>query len=155
MQTTVVFCVVYSQFLTSGILFTLGSHWRQAVFYNWPLTLFYILGFGFTSFLLLADSNRVSEVCVIGMPCFGSLAEIEVFHIATQDFGTPSSPSEVWSLYGKPSKAMSSEFRFKLWSLILTSIICAFIWEKVLTQRLVACLLILLSATVYCPRVCP
>ena len=113
-ETTVIFCVVYSQFLTSGMLFTLGSHWRKAVFYNWPLTLFYLLAFAFTSFLLLADSNSVSEV----------------FHMATQDFGTASSPSPVWSGVGKVSKAMPSAFRFKIWALILTSIVCTFIWEK-------------------------
>ena len=122
-ETTVIFCVVYSQFLTSGILFSFGSHWRQAVFYNWPLTIFWALAFAFTSFLLLADENDVANV----------------FHISNRDYVKGEDDANpVWEAFFNQTthsytvvKAMSSDLRFRIWIMTVASMICTALWEKV------------------------
>ena len=115
-ETTVIYSVVYSQFLTSGMIYSFGAHWRKAVCRNWILTLFWVLMYAFTSFLLLADANDCSDV----------------FHMASSAFGPGTRfASPVWAAAGKVSKGMSSGFRWKLWVLILSSMICTAVWEKV------------------------
>merc|ERR1711998_752965 len=94
------------------MLFTFGSHWRKAVCFNWQLTIFWAAAFGFTSFLLLSDSNSVTEV----------------FHIANRDFGDGNSP--VWDAAGQVQKKMPFGLRISIWVLTVVSMGCTAVWEK-------------------------
>jgi len=124
-ETTTIFCTVFTQFVTSGVLFSFGSHFRQPVYCNIWLFGFWIFAFAFTSYLLLGDPSSITKT----------------FHIASEAFSavpTDSDVSPVWARYYQSigskrtnAPAMSSSFRWKLYALIVTNLICNFIWERV------------------------
>eukprot|EP00658_Telonema_sp_P-2_P012704 TRINITY_DN14834_c0_g1_i2.p1 TRINITY_DN14834_c0_g1~~TRINITY_DN14834_c0_g1_i2.p1 ORF type:complete len:1308 (+),score=380.72 TRINITY_DN14834_c0_g1_i2:208-4131(+) len=115
-ETTVIFTTVYSQFLWSGVIFTLGSHWRKPVYHNWMLLVFWAVVFAGTCSVLLADANSFSDV----------------FHSATSAFGPGTRfESPVWTRAGKVSKAMPTSLRWRLFALIMSCLVCSGLWEKV------------------------
>lgn len=117
-ETTVIYCTVFSQFITSGVIFTFGSHYRRPVCCNVYLTGFWVLAYSFTSYILLADSNSVTQL----------------FHIASETFNVNgTSPSPVWAAAlgtGVPVPPMSFNLRFRLWLLILGGMGCTMVWER-------------------------
>jgi hypothetical protein len=139
-ETTVVFAVVYSQFLTSGLIFTFGSKWRKPVWENWGLFGFWLVFYVFTSWLVLSDPNEVTDV----------------FHFASRAF--PVSASPVWAAYyqgldtaamvnatggnatinstvvasaalSQTAPAMSFDLRVQIWVLTLGGMVLTVLWE--------------------------
>lgn len=61
-ETTVIFSVVNSLFVTSAVVFSLGGHFRRAVWHNLILCVSWLVLMGTTSYLLLSDSNKFTRL---------------------------------------------------------------------------------------------
>lgn len=116
-ETSVLFVVVYSQFVTSAVIFSFGHKFRQPVYQNFALFGFWVLAYGFTSYLCLTDPNGVTDT----------------FHIASRAFNSNATgPSPAWEGLlgeGNPAPAMSSDLRFRLWLLTLGGMAATALWE--------------------------
>jgi len=118
-EATVIFTTVFPQFITSALIFSFGAQFRRGLHHNVLLILAWVALFGLNSFLLLADSNPLSEV----------------YHIASEDFNGDSSEYPVWKEYqadgGKTSPAMSFTLRLSMWGLTSVGLVLAMLWEFV------------------------
>jgi len=117
-ETTVVFTVVFSQFVTSGLIFTFGGKWRKPVWENLPLFGFWLFAYVFTSYLMLSDANSVTDI----------------FHIASRKFNSASNPSPVWEAAlgaGVSPPSMSTGLRFQIWLLTAAGLLLAVAWEGI------------------------
>lgn len=116
-ETSVLFIVVYSQFVTSAIVFSFGHKFRKPVYENLFLFGFWILAYGFTSWLCLSDPNGVTDT----------------FHIASRGFNSNiTGPSPAWQKLlgdGIAAPEMDSALRLRLWLLTLGGMCATVLWE--------------------------
>ncbi|XP_024527352.1 probable cation-transporting ATPase 13A4 [Selaginella moellendorffii] len=121
-ESTVLFFTMYFQFITSAFVFSFGSKFRKTVFKNFSLMVSYWSLIAVCSCLLLLPHNKFTEV----------------WHVASEQFNRANPASPVWASYqkngGQPSPAMSFDFRFKLWWIILASLAINIAWQKVVVE---------------------
>ncbi|EFJ04479.1 hypothetical protein SELMODRAFT_432379 [Selaginella moellendorffii] len=121
-ESTVLFFTMYFQFITSAFVFSFGSKFRKTVFKNLSLMVSYWSLIAVCSCLLLLPHNKFTEV----------------WHVASEQFNHANPASPVWASYqkngGQPSPAMSFDFRFKLWWIILASLAVNIAWQKVVVE---------------------
>ncbi|KAH9540758.1 hypothetical protein CY35_14G023000 [Sphagnum magellanicum] len=117
-ESTVIFFVMYFQFITSAFVYTFGSVFRKSVFLNWVLMVSYGGLLMFMSVILLLPANAFTSL----------------WHVASEQFNRPNPSSPVWIEYqehgGKPSPAMSLSFRLSMWWLILGNLAVIIFWQK-------------------------
>ncbi|KAG0585432.1 hypothetical protein KC19_2G011200 [Ceratodon purpureus] len=125
-ESTVIFFVMYFQFITSAFVFTFGSVFRKNVFKNWFLVGSYGGLLVFMSALLLLSHSGFTSL----------------WHVASEQFNKMNSNSPVWIAYqahgGSPSSAMPFKFRFQLWWLIMTNLVVIIVWQKIFAEGPVA-----------------
>jgi len=125
-ETTIIFAVVNSLFVTSSITFSLGGQFRKAVYKNVFLVVTASILLAFTWYLLLAESNTVTRV----------------FHMASESFNAKSTESPAWIAHQahKGSGAASEEpimsFGVRLKVMVVIGIGCVLllVWEKVIVM---------------------
>ena len=117
-ESTVLFFMTFSQFITSGLVFSFGAHFNRTIFRNWLLCAVWGGLFGLTVYLLLSPPNLVTFT----------------FHIASQAFNGPGTDSPVWMKYqaagGAPTPGMSFAFRAGLLGIILANLACQAMWQR-------------------------
>jgi hypothetical protein len=125
----VLYVVMYLFLLSSAFIFSFGYKFRQSVCSNFVLVSNLAILFLLTTFLTLLDSNRLTNY----------------WHMASYQFNGPDSVNAVWRRYqeegGSPSPAMSLDFRFKLYFLVLGFIVIAVFWQAEVMEGSIATLI--------------
>ena len=117
-ESTVLFFCTLFQLTTAGVIFSFGSSFSRVVVRNWFLILSWGIIFVLGVFLLLSNENYLTFV----------------FHIASQAYNddTPSSPT--WKAFqekgGAPSPGMSLGFRLGLFGILMSNLVVAAVWQK-------------------------
>jgi len=116
-ESTVLFFMTFTQFITSGLVFSFGAGFNRTIFRNWLLCLVWGGLFALTLFLLLSAPNAATFV----------------FHVASQRYNGPQTDSPVWMAYqkagGSPSNGMSLSFRVGLLGFILGNVAAVAIYQ--------------------------
>lgn len=116
-ESTVLFFMTFSQFITSGLVFSFGAGFNRTVLRNWLLCLVWGSLFGLTVYLLLSPPSAATFT----------------FHIASQAFNGAGTDSPVWMKYqeagGAPTPGMSFGFRLGLLGIILANLACQAAWQ--------------------------
>ena len=151
-ETTVLFTCFAAQFMTAGLTFTLGSHYRRAVIYNYTVVITWVLGMVFVSVLLLTEENELTKVFHIASTHFNQENATSPVWAAWQDFAGKSlngssildsgemTAKEIakWQKYGldaalgaigRTSGAMPFWLRFQIWLVIMISVLTALCFE--------------------------
>ena len=117
-ESTVLFFCTLFQLTTSGVIFSFGSSFSRVVVRNWFLMLSWGAIFGLGVFLLLSGENYLTFV----------------FHIASQQYNDATPTSPTWKAYqahgGAPSPGMSLRFRLGLFGILMTNLVVAAVWQK-------------------------
>jgi len=143
------------QFMSAALTFSLGSHYRRSVWRNPFLVAVWVIGFTFITLLLLLPECELTRVFHIASETFNTAnsttpawQEWQKLKIAGFDFSTlltNSSDYYKWSKYGLTnhthasatkvvgamSGAMSFGLRFRLWVVIICSVVAAWLFEYV------------------------
>ncbi|DBB17796.1 TPA: hypothetical protein ACH3X3_002824 [Trebouxia sp. C0006] len=121
-ESSVLFFVVFYQYITCALVYSFGSSFRLGLFYNWAVTGLWVALMTLTTLLLLLPHSGFTHV----------------WHIASQQFNSADDYSPVWEAYreeGFPeSPAMSFEFRIKLFALCLGNILVMVLWQKFIAE---------------------
>jgi cation-transporting ATPase 13A3/4/5 len=116
-ESTVLFFMTFTQFITSGLVFSFGAGFNRTVLRNWLLCAVWGGLFALTIYLLLSPPNIATFT----------------FHIASQAFNGKGTDSPVWAKYqeagGTPTPGMSSGFRLGLLGLMLGNVACQALWQ--------------------------
>ena len=125
-ESTVLFFMTFSQFITSGLVFSLGASFNRPLIRNYLLCAVWGGLYALTLFLLLSPPNTATRI----------------FHVASQNFNGIGTDSPVWMKYqsspadggsgGKPSSGMSFGFRLGLMALMLANGTCNALWQVAL-----------------------
>ena len=125
-EATVLYVVMYFFLLSSAFIYSFGYKYRKSVYSNVVLMINISGLFLLTTFLILMDANRFTDY----------------WHIASYQFNSEGTVNPVWRKYqaegGSPSPAMSIEFRFKLYFLVLGFIIIAAFWQAEVLEGSIA-----------------
>jgi len=123
-ESTVLFFMTFSQFITAGLVFSFGAGFNRTLFRNWLLCAVWGGLFGLTIYLLLSPPNMATFT----------------FHVASQAFNGPDTDSPVWVKFqkagGKPTPGMSFNFRLGLLLIILSNLACQALWQGGVTGPL-------------------
>lgn len=115
---TVLYAVMFIFLLSSAGIFSFGYLYREPVYSNWTLLVNLGILYFITVFILLAEPNYLSDL----------------WHVASRQFNKNNSVSPVWDAYqkegGSTSPAMSFEFRFNLFILIMSFVALAVFWQS-------------------------
>ncbi|KAL3158258.1 hypothetical protein ABBQ38_010509 [Trebouxia sp. C0009 RCD-2024] len=123
-ECSVLFFVMYFQYITCALAYALGSTFRLSLFYNWAVVGLWTGLMTMTTLLLLLR------------PCNFT----HVWHIASEQFNSVNDNSPVWASYreagGAESPAMSFDFRIKLWALCMGNVILIMLFQKFVAEGL-------------------
>lgn len=125
-ETTVTFFTIYFQFITSSVVFTFGSTFRQPVFRNYLLMVSWLCIYVTMSLVLLLPH----------------LSFTHLWQVDREEFNGPNATSPVLAAYqqdgGAPSAAMPPSFRRDLWILNVSNSVAVCLWQKVVVEGPVA-----------------
>jgi hypothetical protein len=114
---TILYAVMFF-LLSSAGLFSFGYLLREPIYSNWTLLLNLSILYTITAIILLADTTYLSDL----------------WHIASRQFNKENSVSPVWEEYqrngGEYSRAMSFDFRLKLFILVMSFVSLAIFWQS-------------------------
>nr|PNR41660.1 hypothetical protein PHYPA_019065 [Physcomitrium patens] len=142
-ESTVIFFVMFFQFITSAFVFTFGSVFRENVFKNWFLMVSVPnagsccnIGVGRNIVFLVSYGGLLVFMSVLLLLPFSGFTSY--WHVASEQFNKLNSTSPVWMAFqahgGSPSSAMPFRFRFQLWGLIMTNLVVTIFWQKVVAE---------------------
>uniref|UniRef100_A0A0G4GDT0 Cation-transporting P-type ATPase C-terminal domain-containing protein n=1 Tax=Chromera velia CCMP2878 TaxID=1169474 RepID=A0A0G4GDT0_9ALVE len=119
-EASTLFTVIFAQFVSGAMVFSLGDEFRQAVWRSWPVFSLSLALFGFTLFLILSPSNPLTRL----------------FHTASENFNAPGTDSPAWKAYqeaGHPAAdtSMPMEMRGVLAALVIANALALMLWQKI------------------------
>jgi len=118
-ESTMLFAVVFPQFITTAIVFSFGAKFRRGVRHNLGLLVFWAVFLVFSSCLLLMDPNEVTRI----------------YHYGSDNFNGEGTPYNIWQKHqangGRISSGMPFKLRFKIWCVISAGLVLMSLWEFV------------------------
>jgi len=110
----VIYFGIFMPWVSSAVTFSYGHDWRQPVYKNYYIMTAWLTLMAFHTYLLFSSNNLLTES----------------FHVASIEFG--GWDNRVWAGAEETCPPMRVTTRIKLWSIFVSSCICATLWEKVM-----------------------